>query len=471
MFTSKTRILALSLGSVLGVYSAGAGYEVNSTPNSRPLFNASNSFISRGNSLKPSPSEIALPVNSFNIALSDADHRIDEKFRVPAPLRNTVSLWLRVYTEYTSEQTVLFDRKHPEVIYEVLDFRDLKQKSRNLMAYEIVRGRRLKKSRAQYRSAFASLVKKSKRNKKLSPDSPKLTALERKILTAIATSEHTHSLKEWGKDFKIQTGQRDMIVKGLLSAETFFPKMEEIFEELEIPKELTRIPLVESSFNIGAHSKAGAQGVWQFMPASGKEYMKVDAALGIDERLSPLKATVAAARLLRRNLVITGNWPLAITAYNHGYTGIKVLSPAQRETALDGSLFSLCSKKRRTLGYASSNYYAEFLALLHAEAYKDLFYGDTPLPVAPTLTFHRVNASITAMEYSRRNGIPLQDFRLFNPDIMKLNAKLPVGYYVILPGGDGEVDDLISSIKSKPTRSRSVVRKYRPNKSSKVGRR
>src|SRR5690606_8417959 len=99
--------------------------------------------------------------------------------------------------------------------------------------------------------------------------------------------------------------------------------MEEIFTQLDLPIELTRIPLVESSFNIMAHSKAGAVGVWQFMPLSGKEYMKVDPSIGIDERRSPLKSTIAAARLLKRNLKMTGNWPLAITAYNHGFTGIK----------------------------------------------------------------------------------------------------------------------------------------------------
>lgn len=453
MLSQKTVLIALLLA--LGSSATFAGYDSSSPFYGRRPFNPDHGFA------VPRARTAPRALDPHQLALADADRRIDESFRVPSPMKNTVSLWLRVYTEFSSEQTVFFDKKHPEVIYEVMDFRDLKRTSRNLMAYEIVRGLRLRKHMASYRSAFASLAKKSKRGK-LTPEHPKLSPLERKILTAVAVSEHKHPLREWNSGFQIQTGQRDSIIKGLLSAETFFPKMEEIFEEMDIPKELTRIPLVESSFNITAHSRVGAQGVWQFMPASGKEYMKVDPALGIDERISPLKATVAAARLLRRNLVIAGNWPLAITAYNHGYTGIRKLNAAQRETALDGRLFSLCSdNKKRTLGYASSNYYAEFLALLHAEAYKDLFYGDTPLPVAPTLTFHRVNAPITALEYSRRNGIPLQDFRNFNPDIRNVNVRLPVGYYVILPGGDGEIDELISSIKSRPTRTRRIVDRTR----------
>ncbi len=448
---------ATALGS-FNPTTATAAYESNSSYQTKKAFDPERAFVGRLNrsaSTRPRLSESVLPADAHEIALSDGDGRIDPSFRVPAPLRSTVSFWLRVYTEFTTEQTVLFDKKHPEVIYEVMDFRDLKRSARNLMAYEIMRERRMKKTMAGFRAAFTSLTRKSKRGK-LTAESPNLTTLERKILGAISVSKHSHPIREWNSSLRAQTGQRDMIVKGLLSAETFFPKMEEIFEELNVPRELTRITLVESSFNINAHSKAGAQGVWQFMPLSGKEYMKVDPSLGIDERLSPLKATVAAARLLRRNLVIAGNWPLAITAYNHGYTGIRPLSPAARATALDGRLFSLCSTKTRTLGYASSNYYSEFLALLHAEAYKDLFYGNIPVPVATALTFHRLKAPITALEYSRRNGIPLQDFRLFNPDVRNINARLPVGYYVILPGTDGEVDELISAIKATPVRTHRV---------------
>lgn len=441
---------ALSAGSV------GAAYEPNSSLTSLRPFDPDHAFHMNsglGRNQKPAPSaDLNLAPSAHNLALSDFDNRIDDSFRVPSPLKDTVSFWLRIYTDYTTEQTLLFDKKHPEVVYEMMDFRDLKRTSRNAVAYELNRERRLKKRISEFRSAFASLAKKSKKTK-ITPDSPNLSSLEKKILVSITRSEHAHSIREWNSGFRAQTGQRDQVIKGLLSAETFFPKMEEIFEELDVPKELTRIPLVESSFNLYAHSKAGAQGVWQFMPASGKEYMKIDPALGIDERISPLKSTVAAARLLRRNLAITGNWPLAITAYNHGYTGIRGLSPEERSTAIDGRLFSLCTNKRRTLGYASSNYYAEFLALLHAEVYKDLFYGDTPLPVAPALTFHRIKVPMSAKDYSKRNGIPLQDFRLFNPDVKNVNAKLPQGFYVILAGNDGEVDDLISAFKAKIVRT------------------
>jgi len=409
-------------------------------------------YGSRANLYEPS-----IDASSHVLALTDADNRISQDFKVQPAMRNIVGFWLKIYTEYSTQQFVIFDKRHPEVVYEAMDFRGLAQTSRNRMAYEIVRLRRIKKRISEYRRAFANLGRLKKRNRHLNSETPGLSDLQARILAAIEKSDHKHSLREWNASLKTQTGQRDNVIKGLLAAETFIPKMEEIFRQLGVPTELTRIPLVESSFNMMAHSKAGARGVWQFMPRSGREYMRVDPGAGIDERLSPLKSTVAAARLLKRNLSVTGNWPLAITAYNHGFTAIKRLKPHQRSTALDGSLFAPCAKKHR-LGYASSNYYAEFLALLHAEMYKDVFYGDSPLPVAPPLKFHRVMKRQSAFQYALEHGISLHDFQLFNPDIRDLKRKLPVGLYVAIPGQENEMDDLISAIRVKP---RKVLRASR----------
>jgi len=72
---------------------------------------------------------------------------------------------------------------------------------------------------------------------------------------------------------------------------------------------------------VHAYSKYGAAGVWQFMRGTGKRFMQVDYV--IDERLDPITATDAAARLLRENYGMLGTWPLALTAYNHGGAGMK----------------------------------------------------------------------------------------------------------------------------------------------------
>ena len=185
MLSQKTVITALTLA--LGSSAAFAGYDSSSTFNGRRPFNPDHSFLST------KAGDVPMTVNAHEMALSDSDNRIDESFRVPGPLKNTVSLWLRVYTEYSSEQTVFFDKKHPEVIYEVMDFRDLKRHSRNLMAYEIVRDRQLKKHMADYRAAFASLARKSKRTKP-TPESrsfPQAWTSRRWFLRADTTPTHS----------------------------------------------------------------------------------------------------------------------------------------------------------------------------------------------------------------------------------------------------------------------------------------
>src|SRR5436190_2077228 len=88
-----------------------------------------------------------------------------------------------------------------------------------------------------------------------------------------------------------------------------------------IPAEIALLPLVESSFENRALSNAGAAGIWQFTRGTGRLYLNVNRRL--DERLDPLKATRAAARLLHDNYNALESWPLAITAYNHGRAGIQ----------------------------------------------------------------------------------------------------------------------------------------------------
>ncbi len=100
------------------------------------------------------------------------------------------------------------------------------------------------------------------------------------------------------------------------------PYMERAFEKAGAPKELAVLCLVESQAADRALSKAGALGLWQFMPATARDYgMTVNA--DVDERLDWKKSTDCAARYLfslKKNL---GSWPLAVAAYNCGVGPVK----------------------------------------------------------------------------------------------------------------------------------------------------
>ena len=112
-------------------------------------------------------------------------------------------------------------------------------------------------------------------------------------------------------------------VSYMLGAFNFYvPIFEEALEAYQIPQELKYLPVIESALNPKAVSRVGAGGLWQFMPATAKQYGLTINSL-VDERRDPVKASYAAAHLLKDLYKIFGDWNLVIAAYNCGPQNIK----------------------------------------------------------------------------------------------------------------------------------------------------
>lgn len=95
------------------------------------------------------------------------------------------------------------------------------------------------------------------------------------------------------------------------------PALRAVFRRRGVPEDLTALAIVESAMNPSALSRAGALGMWQFMPETARQYgLRCDP--WVDERLDVLLATDAAARYLRAAYGRFGNWPLAVSSYNCG---------------------------------------------------------------------------------------------------------------------------------------------------------
>ena len=107
-------------------------------------------------------------------------------------------------------------------------------------------------------------------------------------------------------------------VSYMLGAMNFYmPVFEEALEAYQLPLELKYLPIIESALNPKAVSRVGAAGLWQFMPATGKQYGLELNSL-VDERRDPVKSSYAAARYLKALYKVFGDWNLVIAAYNCG---------------------------------------------------------------------------------------------------------------------------------------------------------
>jgi membrane-bound lytic murein transglycosylase D len=178
-----------------------------------------------------------------------------------------------------------------------------------------------------------------------------------------------------------QSGIREQFLEGLRRSGIYRPAVEAVLDSLGVPRELACLPHVESGYHPGATSKAGAKGLWQFMPRTGKRFLRVERDL--DERVDPIRATEAAARYLLDAHAAVGTWPLAVVSYNHGVGGILRARSMVGCTDIDRILLEYDGP---AFGFASQNFYCEFLAAIEVASDPSRYFGavhvDPPLACA-----------------------------------------------------------------------------------------
>ncbi len=264
-------------------------------------------------------------------------------FTVPTALETRVNFWKKVYTQYSTQHAIIHDQDNLNIIYDVVYLGD-----KNLSA------------RARYRKLKPHIRKFKKILRKLARvrNRVNLTPEEGRILNLVQTNFNKAS-----RNIRSQLGQRDRFEEGLRKSGLYMKEIKRIFKEVGVPEELAVLPHVESSFQMHAYSSAGAAGVWQFTRSTGRRFMKVG--YEVDERRDPIIAAYAAAKLLKYNYEQLKSWPLAITAYNHGVNGMK---RAKRRHG-DDIVAIIDNYRSRRFGFASKNFFCEFMAALEVTKY------------------------------------------------------------------------------------------------------
>ncbi len=152
--------------------------------------------------------------------------------------------------------------------------------------------------------------------------------------------------------------------KMVLSRSTyFFPIIEEILAKYDVPNELKYLAIVESGLKPTARSKAAAVGLWQFVYYTGRSY-GLHSDWYVDERMDPVKSTVAAAKYLKSLHKMFGDWELALAAYNCGPGNVR---KAIRRSGYKKKFWEIYKYlPRETRGYLP-----QFVAITYAFNYKE----------------------------------------------------------------------------------------------------
>ena len=317
------------------------------------------------------------PVTSAHGAVSTAA----DPFTIPAGLKPAVEFWKAIFLDYDSNKLVFFDPQNMSKIHEVVE---VKQGARTRRVVRSVRAR----------------------------------------LTRRGIPSHR---------IKVQRGISERFAAGVRRSGRYMAHMRKIFSARGLPVELTYLPLVESSFRNDARSFRGAVGMWQFMPSTGRLYMRVTRVL--DERRDPLEATRAAARLLQDNYRELGTWPLAVTAYNHGRAGMR---RAVRRLGTRDIVTIIRRYRARTFKFASKNFYAEFLAAVHVM--RDL---ERHLPHVrfDQLVRHEeisLTKRVAVSSLLRHSKVSRAELLTWNPALSRHATWIPAGYRLKAPELQGQ---------------------------------
>lgn len=292
--------------------------------------------------LKPNP----IAMRPAPAAKSDQTAAYSGVFPKPVALEPAVDFWRKTYAVWPRSQVAFHDDRYLDVVYEVMVLPGDVGEGLTTEQKDIISQRR-----EYWKAQLSALESKLHYGAALNTN-------DKQLLAKLESSGKSLPgfIKGASDRVRSQRGTRERFKKGLEISGRYDVHFRKIFREAGLPEDLAYLPHVESSFQAAAKSSAGAVGLWQFTKAAAKTFMPADD--GVDRRLDPFASATAAARYLSHAYSKLGDWPAALTSYNHGIGGMK---RAQNQVGND-FVRIVEQYDGPAFGFASRNYYAQFLA-------------------------------------------------------------------------------------------------------------
>jgi hypothetical protein len=229
------------------------------------------------------------------------------------------------------------------------------------------------------------------------------------------------------REILVNTYWHSATILAIKRAARWFPVIEPILKENNIPDDFKYLAVVESNLE-NVVSPAGATGYWQFINSAAKQY-GLEVTDEVDERYDVEKSTVAACKYLKTAYQMFGNWTMSASSYNAGMSGIDKWSGLQKTT----NYWNL------VLGAETSRYVPRIIAMkLIMENPAAYGYALKEEDLYKTLKFREIilDSSVTNFaDYAATLGVNYKTLKLYNPWLRdtKLKIKNGVTYKIKVP--------------------------------------
>lgn len=373
--------------------------------------------------------------------------RCNAAFPCPAELQDRVNFWIDIYSRWDSQDAVLHDPTLPHRVYAVFEGRACGRKGNTPF---------VKDQKRRISSELHTLAKQLDRNAPVNSD-------YRRHLLKLFPSRSSDEIRRAASDIRCQSGNRDGFKAALQRFGTYGPIVRKVLKDSGLPRDIQYLPFVESSYNPKAYSRVGAAGMWQIMPATGRD-LGLELNATVDERLDPEVASWGAARYLKESrerltkaartkdpgVTHSELSPFVITSYNYGVNGmrraIKEIGPDYMDV-----LNRYRSKKFQV---AVKNFYAGFLAARFVAQNQKKFFGDIT-PGRP-LRYHTLilDRPVSIGRIQSVFGLTEAQLKALNPALTRFVwhgwRTIPDGYRLRLPSRSGGWANHVARLRMMP---------------------